>query len=244
MPLLFLSFQGREWKGLIEVTFYQQRSLHLVESTTMSQMMSGLAILVHLPGISLWIVKDMWPRNSTLDLVSTGIVYPQQQDPDIKIDQYNYFNITGTAPPPANHGIWGCLHYLPLVLNVLLAQYDSGIFLSHLTDGGYGFDATGSPGIDMYQMYIVAPMVKGGMHYIGVGVIYKPHGLFAGNVKRCVTFLRTFFDKCESEINVAPSQAYFLCKRRGVGPLCCPMPSWDVCQHPHSLSWCSPQGRS
>ena len=25
---------------------------------------------------------------------------------------------------------------------------------------------------------------------------------------------------------VAPSQAYFLCKRRGVGPLCCPMPSW------------------
>ena len=53
--------------------------------------------------------------------VSTGIVYPQQEAPDIKIDQYNYFDIIGTIPPPANHGIWGCLHYLPLVLNVFLA---------------------------------------------------------------------------------------------------------------------------
>ena len=101
-----------------------------------------------------------------------------------------------------------------------------GTFLSHLTDGGYGFDAIGSPGIDMYQMYIVAPMVKGGMHYIGVGLVYKPYGLFAGNIERCVTFFRTFFDRCESEINVAPSQAYFLQKRSGVGPLCHPMPSW------------------
>ena len=100
-------------------------------------------------------------------------------------------------PPIANHGIWGCL------LNVFLTQYDSGTFLSHLTDGGYGFDIIRSPGIDMYQMYIVAP--KAGMTYIRVGLIYKPHGLFAGNVKRCAIFLRTFFDRCESEINVAPS---------------------------------------
>ena len=64
------------------------------------------------------------------------------------------------------------------------------------------------------------------MYYIGVGLIYKSHGLFAGNVERYATFLRTFFDRCESEIDVAPSQAYFLCKRRGVGPLCHPMPSW------------------
>ena len=164
--------------------------------------------------------------SSYIGLVSPGIVYPQQEDPDIQIDQYNYFDIIGTVPPPTNHGIWGCLHYLSLVSNIFLAQYDSGTFLFHLTDGGYGFDAVGSPGIDMYQMYIVAPMVKGGMHYVGVGLIYKPHGLFAGNINRCATFLRTFFNRCESEIDVAPSQAYFLQKRRGVEPLCCPMPSW------------------
>ena len=69
-------------------------------------------------------------------------------------------------------------------------------------------------------------MVKGGMHYIGVGLIYKLHGLFAGNVKKCATFLRTFFDRCESEIDVVPSQTHFLQKRKGVGPLCHPMPSW------------------
>ena len=130
-------------------------------------------------------------------------------------------------PPIANHGIWGCLHFLPLVLsNDFLACYDSGTFLSHLTDGGYGFNALGPPGIDMYQMYIVAPMVKAGMTYIRVGLIYKPHGLFAEDVKRCATFLRTFFNRCESEIDVAPSQVYFLQKRRGVGPLCHPMPTW------------------
>ena len=78
----------------------------------------------------------------------------------------------------------------------------------------------------MYQMYIVAPMVKAGMTYIGVGLIQKPRGLFAGNVEKCATYLRTFFDRCESEIDVALSQAYFLRKRMGVVPLCHPMPSW------------------
>ena len=94
-------------------------------------------------------------------------------------------------PSVTNHNIWGCLHFLPLVLNIFLARYDSGTCLSHLTEGGYDFDVLGSPGIDMYQMYIVAPMVKVGMTYIGVGLIYKPHGLFARGIKRCATFLRT-----------------------------------------------------
>ena len=59
--------------------------------------------------------------SSYIGLVSTGIVYPQQEDPDITIDQYSYFDIIGTIPPPNHHGIWGCLHYLPLVLNIFLA---------------------------------------------------------------------------------------------------------------------------
>ena len=110
-------------------------------------------------------------------------------------------------------------------------QFFSGLlqprtFLSHLTEGGYCSNVLSLPGIDMYQMYIVTPMVKARVTYVGVGLIYKPHGLFAGGVQRCATFLRTFFDRCESEINMAPSQAYFLQKRRGVGPLCQPTPTW------------------
>ena len=145
-----------------------------------------------------------------IGLISTGIAYPQQEDPAVPIDQYSYFDIIGMTPPITNHGIWGCLHFLPLVSNVFLAHYNPGTFLSHLTEGGYGFNVLGSPGIDMYQMYIVAPMVKAGMTYVEVGLIYKPHGLFAGGVKRCAMLLRTFFDRCESEVDVAPSQAYFL----------------------------------
>ena len=59
--------------------------------------------------------------SSYIGLIATGIVYPLQEDPNIKIDQYNYFNIIGTIPPIANHGIWGCLHFLPLVSNHFLA---------------------------------------------------------------------------------------------------------------------------
>ena len=164
--------------------------------------------------------------SSYIGLILTRIVYPKQEDPAVPIDQYGYFDIISMIPPITNHGIWGCLHFLLLVSNVFLCCYDSGTFLSHLTEGGYGFNVLGSPGIDMYQMYIVAPMVKAGMTYVGVGLIYKPHGLFAGGIKRCATFLRTFFDRCESEVDVAPSQAYFLWKRRGVGPLFHPMPTW------------------
>ena len=137
----------------------------------------------------------------------------------------NYFNIIGSVPSPNHHGIWGCLHYLPLVSNIFLARYDSGTFLFHLTDGRYSFDSVCSPGTDMYQMYVVTPMVKGGMHYVGGGLVYKPHNLFTGNIEKCTTFLRTFFNRCESENDVTPSQAYFLQKRRGVGLLCHPMPS-------------------
>ena len=59
--------------------------------------------------------------SSYIGLVSTGIVYPQQEDPNIKIDQHNYLDITGTIPTITNHGIWGCLHFLLLVSNVFLA---------------------------------------------------------------------------------------------------------------------------
>ena len=104
--------------------------------------------------------------SSYIGLVSTGLVYPQKEDPNVQINQYSYFNIIGLVPPIANHGIQGCLYFFPLVSNVFLAHYDSGTSLSHLTDGGYGFDTLGSPGIDMYQMYIVAPVVKAGMTYI------------------------------------------------------------------------------
>ena len=57
--LPFLPRQNLE--GFDRVTFFQQRSLHFEESTTMSQAMSGQAILMHLPGISLRIIKDTWP---------------------------------------------------------------------------------------------------------------------------------------------------------------------------------------
>ena len=56
--------------------------------------------------------------SSYIGLVSTRIVYPQQENPDVKIGQYSYFDnrvlshfIIGTSPPPNHHFVWGCLHF-------------------------------------------------------------------------------------------------------------------------------------
>ena len=89
--------------------------------------------------------------SSYISLILTGVVCPQQEDPVVPIDQYGYYDIIGTISPITSHGLWGCLHFLPLELNIFLARYDSGTFLSHLTEGGYGFNVLGSPGIDMFR---------------------------------------------------------------------------------------------
>ena len=65
--------------------------------------------------------SSMAAYSSYIRLILTRIVYPQQEDPNIEIDQYNCFNIIGSVLPPNHHGIWGCLHYLPLVSNIFLA---------------------------------------------------------------------------------------------------------------------------
>ena len=113
-----------------------------------------------------------------------------------------------------------------LVLNVFLSCYNSGTFLSHLAAGEYGFNIVGAPCIDIYQMYVVVPMIQGGIPYIGVGLVYRSPSLYVGTNEDCTIFLKAFFTHCESSIDVAPSQAFFLRKRRELRPLFCPMPSW------------------
>ena len=44
--------------------------------------------------------------------------------------------------------------------------------------------------------------------------------LHVGHIKDCTIFLKTFFAHCEGSVDVAPIQAFFLRKRRELGPLC------------------------
>ena len=129
-------------------------------------------------------------------------------------------------PQPETHSIWGSLHFLPLLLNVFLSHYDSGTFLSHLTAREYGFVIVASPCINIYQMYVVVHVIQSGIPYVGVGLIYRSPSLYVGTNEDCTIFLKAFFTCCESSIDVTPSQAFFLRKRRELGPLCCPMLSW------------------
>ena len=133
---------------------------------------------------------------------------------------HQYFDNIGTIPGQDNHNIWGSLHFLSLVSNVFLPRYNSGTFLSHLAEGGYGFDIIGSNCINMYQMYVVVPTVHRGIPYVGVGLVYQCSSLHVGDIEECTIFLKTFFAHCESSVNLVPSQAFFLRKRRELGPLC------------------------
>ena len=109
---------------------------------------------------------------------------------------------------------------------MFLPHYDSGTFLSHLAEGEYGFDIIGSNCIDMYQMYVAVPTVRHGIPYVGVGLVYLCLSLHIGDIEDCTIFLKMFFTHYESSVNMAPSQAFFLRKRRELGPLCQPLPSW------------------
>ena len=162
--------------------------------------------------------------SSSIGLIAPGIpITTRVESRDI---HHQYFDIIGTIPGQDNHNTWGSLHFLPLVSNMFLPHYDSGTFLSHLTEGEYGFDIIDSNCIDMYQMYVVVPTVCIGISYVGVGTVYRCSSLHIGDIEDCTIFLKTFFTCCESSVNVAPSQAFFLRKRRELGPLCRPLPSW------------------
>ena len=155
--------------------------------------------------------------SSYIGLVALGIsIITRVENSDI---HRQYFDIVGTVPGKDHHNIWGSLHFLPLVSNVFLPHYDSETFLSHQAEGEYGFDILGSNCIDMYQMYVVVLTVRGGIPYVGMGLVYRCSNLHVGDIKDCTIFLKTFAC-CESSVDVAPSQAFFLRKRRELGPLC------------------------
>ena len=84
----------------------------------------------------------------------------------------------------------------------------------------YYMDHVGTNCIDLYQMYLVVLTIRGGIPYIGVGLLYRSSNLHVGSIKDCTIFLKAFFAHCKSSVDVPPSQAFFLCKGWELGPLC------------------------
>ena len=109
--------------------------------------------------IALALHSGVTAYSSYIRLIASGILLPQKKETGEGYDKLHYFNVVGSVPKPETHTIWGSLHFLPLVSNVFLSHYDSGTFLSDLTAGEYGFNIVGSPCIDIYQMYVVVPMI-------------------------------------------------------------------------------------
>ena len=80
---------------------------------------------------------------------------------------------------------WGSLHFLPLITSVFLSHHKKSSFMNQLDSGIFGFDKckehlfddqTDEKSVasnDPYQAYVITPIVKGGFHYVGIGLVYK-----------------------------------------------------------------------
>ena len=112
--------------------------------------------------------------SSYIELITLGILLPQKKETGEGHNSLHYFDVVGSVPQQETHTIWGSLHFLQLVFNVFLSRYDLQTFLSHLTAGEYGFKIVGSHCIDIYQMYVVVPMIQGGIPYVELGSFTDP----------------------------------------------------------------------
>ena len=70
-----------------------------------------------------------------------------------------------------------------------------------------------------YQAYVIAPVVKGGFCYVGVGLVYKQASISAGCIAKCKMFLDSFFSLCGNLPDMDAHEVYLLRKCQGVGPL-------------------------
>ena len=127
---------------------------------------------------------------------------------------------------------WGGLHFLPLIMTVFLSHHEKNSFVNQLDSGVFGFDRCNGTALfndqtdvksvastDPYQAYMIAPFVKGGFWYVGMGLVFKPATIGAGRIAKCKMFLNSFFLSCGDLPDVEPRKVYLLRKHQGVGPL-------------------------
>ena len=104
----FQSSQGMISTDLMKVTFFEVtafRGIYYHKSGDVRPGYTCASPFDHQGHMALKLNSGTASYSLYIGLVSTGIVYPRQEDPDIQIDQYSYFDITGSVPPIANHGI-------------------------------------------------------------------------------------------------------------------------------------------
>ena len=123
---------------------------------------------------------------------------------------------------------WGGLHFLPLIMPVFLSHHEKSSFMNQLDSGVFGLDKCKSTSLfddqtdeksvvsnDSYQAYMIAPIVKGEFHYVGIGLVYKP----ASINEVTLPSVKCFFSFCGDLPDMDAHEAYLLRKCWGAGPL-------------------------
>ena len=173
-----------------------------------------------------------------LGLVETGVGYTEtvcivrrgKEKHRTAVRKYNdLFKQSGYQA--ATMDTWGGLHFLPLITSVFLSHHEKSSFMNQLDSGVFGFDKckghlfddqTDEKSVasnDPFKAYMIAPIIKSGFHYVGIGLVYKPALISSGHIAKCKMFLDSFFLLCGDLPDVEANKVYLLRKHQGVSPL-------------------------
>ena len=101
-----------------------------------------------------------------------------------------------------------------------MLQLDSGVFGFDRCKGTTMYnDQTDEKSVtsaDPYQAYVVAPIMKGGFKYDGMGLVCKPAIVRPGHIAKCKMFLDSFFSSCGDLPDIEAQEIYLLRKCRGL----------------------------
>ena len=188
---------------------------------------------------------SMYPTR--LGLVETGVSYTETMHMVRRgkprhhtvIRKYNeLFKHSGYQATTVD--TWGGLHFLPLIMSIFPSHHEKNSFVNQFDSGVFGFDKCKGTSLfgdptdgrsvasnDPYQAYIIAPIVKGRFHYIGVSLVYKPASIGAGHIAKCKMFLNSFFSSFGDLPHMDASEVYLLRKCQGIGPLSRALPMFS-----------------
>ena len=117
--------------------------------------------------------------------------------------------------------IYGNLHFLLLITNLFLPRVTLEVFNTLLQQWAFGDPIPDYHTPNLYESYLVTPVIVGGIQFLGVAVIRKSYNLPTRDANDCVGFLQGFtswwMNHAESQEESRSAMAFLMSKISGHG---------------------------
>ena len=129
-------------------------------------------------------------------------------------------------------GMIGSLYFLPLITNLFLPKVTLEVFNTLLQQRVFCDPILDYHTTDLYEAYLVAPVIVDGIQFVSVAVIMKSYNLPTGDANDCVEFLQSFTswwkNHAESQEESRSGMAFLMSKISGHVLSPYPLPSLIV----------------